>query len=92
MSNTSTVVADGKLPRTLPLERRLNNQVSELNQAISDHMTQIQTIFKAIRKVVNDDPVLAHGLADVGVFIAEMADGDFDAISMQIECIGKEIH
>jgi phosphoribosylformylglycinamidine (FGAM) synthase-like enzyme len=73
-------------------EQCLAGQVAELNQASTDHMDSLKAIFRAIKKVSADDPVLAAHLAGVGVYLAELAEGDFDTIGMQIERVGKEIH
>jgi hypothetical protein len=76
----------------LSAKQILKCQIVELNQATSDHMGQIQAIFKAIGKVAAGDPVLAANLAEVGTYLAELATGDFDTIGMEFERVGEEIH
>jgi hypothetical protein len=71
---------------------RLDTQVANLSQITGDHMGQIQTMFKAIKKIVMNDPELAMDLAGIGAYLAELAEGDIDSVSLYLEKIGKEVH
>lgn len=70
----------------------LEGKIADLSQLTGDHMSQIQTLFKAIKKIVMNDPELALDLAGIGTYLTQLAEGDFDTVSMQLERIGKEIH